>query len=202
MPEGSIPLSVNETDQLVLPTVMPPRRFEPGSTTVRDYATHLTAAATTGLLVAAIWLSNQVQPSPMWHDIALFAHLASLMLGFGAVLVADYFFVLWRLGRVTFAEAVRSTSRLHLLVWAGLTVLVASGTLLQPNLQSPVTLVKLGLVLGLSLNGVHIAVVGQRMAAINGTPPVRLLIRGGLATVVSQICWWGAIVIGFVNANS
>jgi hypothetical protein len=25
-------------------------------------------------------------------------------------LVADYFFVLWRLGRVTFAEAVRSTS--------------------------------------------------------------------------------------------
>ncbi|MFC0434794.1 hypothetical protein [Kutzneria buriramensis] len=117
------------------------------------------------------------------------------------VLVADYFFVLWRFGCVTFAEAVRGTSKLHLLVWAGLSVLVASGTLLQPNLQSAVTLVKLGLVLGLTLNGVHIAVLGRRMAAVDGAPPMRLLIRGGLATVVLQACWWGAIVIGFLNAN-
>jgi hypothetical protein len=33
------------------------------------------------------------------------------------------------------------------------------------------------------------------MAALDGPPP-RLLLRGGLATVVSQTCWWGAIVIG------
>lgn len=193
---AEIPLEVTDSDRHAAPVTIPSRRSEPGSA----YA-GLTAAATTMLLAAAIWLSTQVRPGPMWHDIALFAHLASLVVGFGAVLVADYFFVLWRLGRVTFAEAVRSTSWLHLLVWAGLAVLVASGTLLQPNLQSPVTLTKLGLVLALTLNGVHIAVLGRRMAALDGPPPLRLLIRGGLATVVSQTCWWGAIVIGFLNAN-
>jgi hypothetical protein len=62
--------------------------------------------------------------------------------------------------------------------------------------------VKLGLVLGLTLHGVHIAVLGQRMAAIDGPPSLRLFIRGGLATAVSQTCWWGAIIIGFLNANT
>ncbi|WP_218177816.1 hypothetical protein [Amycolatopsis australiensis] len=149
----------------------------------------------------AIWLSARVAPGPAWHSIALFAHLASLVVGFGAVLVADYFFALWLLRRVTFAEAVRSTSRLHLLVWTGLTGLVASGTFLQPDLRSPLTLVKLGLVLALTVNGVHVAVLGRRMSAVVGTPGRRLLLRGGAATVLSQVCWWGAVFIGFLNAN-
>ncbi|QUQ71265.1 hypothetical protein JJ691_90500 [Kutzneria sp. CA-103260] len=85
---------MNDSDQLVL---------APGVT--RGYATLLTAATTTILLVAAIWLSTQVRPGPLWHAVALFAHLAPR--------------------------------------WSGLGILVASGTLLQPNLRSPVTLGKL-----------------------------------------------------------
>src|SRR5712664_3512422 len=64
------------------------------------------ATAATALLGATIWLSTVLHPSRALHDIALFGHLGALILGFGAVLVVDYFFALWALGRTTFAEAV------------------------------------------------------------------------------------------------
>lgn len=167
----------------------------------RHYAAYLAVAASILLLVGAVWLSSLLRPSAAWHDLALFAHLASLVLGLGAVLVADYFFALWAFGRATLAEAVRSTSRLHLLVWAGLAGLIASGTVLKPDLDSPATLVKLGFVLVLTVNGVHAMVLGKRMAEVDGQVPRRLLVQGGLTTALSQICWWGAVVIGFLNAN-
>src|SRR5262245_31932181 len=70
-----------------------------------------TAAATGAILLlgAAIWLSTLVHPDLAVRDIALFAHLGFLILGFGAVLVADDFFVLWVLGRTTFTAAVANT---------------------------------------------------------------------------------------------
>ncbi|HEY3463594.1 MAG TPA: hypothetical protein VGL47_00550 [Amycolatopsis sp.] len=167
----------------------------------RPYPALLTMAASIMLLLGAFWLSSRLRPSPLWHDIALFTHLASLVVGLGAVLVADWFFALWAFRRTTFAEAVRSSSRLHLLVWAGLTGLVASGALLEADLGSPATVVKLGLVAALTVNGVHVMGLGKRMAGVEGPVPAGLLIRGGLATAVSQLCWWGAVVIGFLNAN-
>jgi hypothetical protein len=176
-----------------------PRMAKP--TDFRHYRPYLAMAASIMLLVAAIWISSVVRPNAVWHDIALFAHLASLVLGLGAVLVADYFFALWVLGRSTFAEAVRSTSRLHLLVWAGLTGLVGSGALLEPNLHAVATVVKLALVAVLAVNGVRVMELGKRMAALDGPAPRRLLVRGGLATAISQLSWWGAVVIGFLNAN-
>jgi hypothetical protein len=200
MLEDRIPVPLTDPERAAPPDEGA-RRGGPGRRTWRDYSTYLAAAAATALLVVAVWLSSEVDVGVAWHDIALFTHLASLVVGFGAVLVADYFFALWLFGRLTFAEAVRGTSRLHLLVWSGLTGLVASGTLLQPDLRSPVTVLKLVFVLGLTVNGVHTLVLGRRMALLAGNPPRGLLVRGGLATAVSQICWWGAVVIGFLNAN-
>ncbi|WP_410641541.1 hypothetical protein [Amycolatopsis sp. lyj-346] len=187
-------------------TPVRPRRGNPSLVVTkpngfRHYPAYLVMAASIMLLIVAIWLSARVHLSPAWHDVALFAHLASLVLGLGAVLVADYFFALWALRRTTFAEAVRSTSRLHLLVWAGLTGLVGSGALLEPDLGSPATLVKLGLVVVLTVNGVHVARLGRQLAFVEEPVPARLLLRGGLATAISQLCWWGAVVIGFLNAN-
>jgi hypothetical protein len=159
------------------------------------------ATAATALLGAAIWLSTLVHASPALRDFALFAHLGFLVLGFGAVLVADYFFALWVLGRSTFAEAVANASRLHLLVWSGLVGLVISGALLSPNLTSGTTILKLGLVAALIINGVQAMALGGRMSVLDEAPPMRLLILGGLTSAVSQICWWGAVVIGFLNVN-
>ena len=31
---------------------------------------------------------------------------------------------------------------------------------------------------------------------------MRLLLWGGLTSAISQICWWGAIIIGFLNVNA
>ncbi|WP_410670892.1 hypothetical protein [Amycolatopsis sp. cmx-4-68] len=167
----------------------------------RRYAAYYAMSASIMLLAAAIWLSTELRPSTAWHDVALFAHLASLVLGLGAVLVADYFFVLWVFGRVSFAEAVRSASRLHLLVWGGLTGLVASGALLEPDLGSAATVVKLCLVGVLAVNGVHATVLGGRLALAGDAVPFRLLARGAVTTAISQLCWWGAVVIGFLNAT-
>jgi hypothetical protein len=159
------------------------------------------AAAAIIVLGAAIWLSTRLHPSPAVHSVALFAHLASLILGFGAIMVADYFFVLWVLRRTTFREAVANTSRLHVLVWTGLVGLVTSGVLLQPNLASGTTILKLGFVAALTLNGLQAMALGRRMSTLDGNPPVTLLLWGGLTSAISQICWWGAIIIGFLNVN-
>jgi len=136
-----------------------------------------------------------MRPSPLQHDIALFAHLGFVILGFGTVLVADYFFALWILGRSTFIEAVGHTTRLHALIWAGLTGLVASGMLLRPDLTLGTTLVKLGLVAVLTVNGVQASALSRHMTAIDGDPPWRLLVRGGITSAVSQVCWWGDLTV-------
>jgi hypothetical protein len=184
-----------------IPVRIAPAPRPPGPGVHRRYAAYYAMSASIMLLAAAVWLSTQLRPSTAWHDVALFAHLASLILGFGAVLVADYFFALWALGRMSFAEAVHSASRLHLLVWGGLTGLVASGALLSPDLGSAATIVKLCLVGVLAVNGVHATVLGNRMALVDDPVPARLLVQGGLTTAVSQLCWWGAVVIGFLNAT-
>ena len=165
----------------------------------RDYVAAASAAIV--MLSAAIWLSTLVHPSPALHRVALFAHLGFLTLGFGAVLVADYSFALWALGRTTFAEAVASTSRLHSLVWLGLAGLIASGALLDPDLTSGITILKLVFVAVLTLNGVQAMALSRRLNAVDEVPPMRLLRWGATASVISQICWWGAVVIGFLHAN-
>lgn len=176
-----------------------PARSGAGSGWPRGYIA--AAIAATALLGAAIWLSTLVHLSPALRDVALFAHLGFLILGFGAILVADYFFVLWILGGTTLTDAVANTSRLHPLVWSGLAGLVISGALLRPNLTSGLTILKLGLVATLTLNGVQAMALGRRIGAFDEVPPARLLVWGGLTAAVSQICWWGAVVIGFLNVN-
>jgi len=166
--------------------------------TYRRFAFAATAAVS--LLAAAIWLSSQLHPSPALHSGALFVHLSSLILGFGAVLVGDYFFALWALRRATFAEAISNASRLHLLVWSGLVGLVLSGTLLEPDLRAGATVLKLAFVAVLTVNGLQATMLSKRMASTGGTPPIQLLAWGAATTAISQICWWGAVVIGFLNA--
>lgn len=134
-----------------------------------------------------------------FHDFALFGHLCSLVLGFGAVVAADYCFARWAVGRITFAQAVVHTSWLHPLIWAGLVGLIGSGLLLKPDLTSTATVAKLALVVILTANGFQATALGRRMCALTGSPSRRLLIRGAITSAISQLCWWGAIVIGYLS---
>jgi hypothetical protein len=149
------------------------------------------------VLGVAIWLSARLNPDPALHNVALFIHLASLVLGFGAVLVGDYFIVLWLARRATLAEVTYGIAWLHLPIWLGLTGLVLSGVLLEPDLTTGMTQVKLALVVVLTLNGLQAMIFSKRMEASAGALSVRLLAWGAVTTAVSQACWWGSVWIGF-----
>ncbi|GGP77382.1 hypothetical protein [Streptomyces melanogenes] len=151
---------------------------------------------------ATTWIALHLQADATLHTAALFVHLASLVLGFGAVLAVDYYGALWLMGRKTLREVLDFTAPLHVPVWVGLGGLLFSGAFLHPDLGSPLTCVKLGLVLVLALNGVQASALHRRLAAVNGEP-VRpaLLIRSAVTAAVSQAAWWGAVTIGFLNSQ-
>ncbi|MEU9305652.1 hypothetical protein [Streptomyces sp. NPDC048269] len=151
---------------------------------------------------ASTWVALHLRADAALHTVALFVHLASLVIGFGAVLVIDYYGVLWLSGRKSLSAVVEYTAPLHLPVWAGLAGLIASGAFLHPDLSSPLTCVKLGLVLLLALNGVQAGVLHRRLEALDGRPATRtLLVRGAATAAVSQAAWWGAVAIGFLNSR-
>ncbi|MCU7822285.1 hypothetical protein [Kitasatospora sp. DSM 101779] len=154
------------------------------------------------LWAGSAWTAGHVQTDASLHTVALFVHLVALVVGFGAVLAVDYMGALWLLGRRTLAQVVESTGPLHVPVWAGLAGLTASGILLEPRLDSPLTQVKLLLVLLIALNGVHATALTRRLEAGGpGRPGRRLLLRGALSALVSQLGWWGALAIGFWNTQ-
>ncbi|MFF7726987.1 hypothetical protein [Streptomyces sp. NPDC008001] len=195
-----------------LSVIRPPGSLRAATTTARHakplglYDSWWTVAGAGFAICAAwavsVWISVHLQADATLHTAALFVHLSSLVLGFGAVLVADYYGLLWMTGRCTLKEALGSAGRLHTPIWAGLVGLVASGMLLHPNPSATLTSVKLVLVLLLSLNGLQAGVLNRRMAEQpSASPSPRILAWGGATAVVSQVCWWGAVVIGFLNSQ-
>ncbi|MEU5192081.1 hypothetical protein AB0G83_33820 [Streptomyces klenkii] len=153
-------------------------------------------------LAGCLWVSLHVRTDQVLHTGALFVHLASLVLGFGAVLAADWFGLLWITRRLGLAEALGAVGRLHVPVWAGLAGLLVSGAFLHPDPASPLTRTKLVLILVLTLNGLQAGVLTRRLAQRSPAPPGRRMAVWGASTaLVSQVCWWGAVVIGFANAR-
>lgn len=153
-------------------------------------------------LVSCLWVSSHLRADPALHTAALFIHLAALVLGFGAVLVVDWLGVLWLLGRCSLPETLTTAQRLHIPVWAGLAGLVVSGAMLHPDFGSSLTRIKLLLVLVLALNGLQSKVLTHRMSLHASPAPAPLILLWGAVTAgVSQVCWWGAVVIGFLNAR-
>ncbi|MBF6298827.1 hypothetical protein IU459_14925 [Nocardia amamiensis] len=85
---------------------------------------------------------------------------------------------------------------------AALVGLIASGCVLEPNLASMLTRTKLALVLVLTLNGPQAMMLSKRLDQHwSAALPPRVLIWAAATGVVSQICWWGAVLIGFWNAE-
>ncbi|HEU5107421.1 MAG TPA: hypothetical protein VFT95_02485 [Micromonosporaceae bacterium] len=153
----------------------------------------------TAVFVAAPYL----EPNPEVHRAALFAHLAALVLGFGAVLTVDWFGLMWLLRRGSLVDVLRVAHGAHAPIWLGLAGLTASGVVLSPDTSSPLTVIKLLAVLAVAVNGLHARHVQERMNALEGTPPPRgLLLRGALAVGVSQAGWWTATTVGFINSQS
>ncbi|WP_432097404.1 hypothetical protein [Streptomyces sp. bgisy100] len=156
------------------------------------------------VLAAACWTASHVHADPPLRTAARFLHLAGLIVGLGAVLAVDWFALLWLLGRRRLSDALQTACALQTPIWLGLGGLVLSGLFLRPDLSSPLTLVKLGLVLAVMLNGLYAHWLGQRLRLVQEHPagvPRRLLMQTGIAATISQGGWWGAGVIGFLNSH-
>lgn len=155
----------------------------------------------TAAWVGLIWTVPHLHADPVLHEVARFAHVAALILGFGAVLAVDWFGLRWLLGRRKLADVFLLARNLATPTWAGLAVLTVSGLVLHPDLTGWPTRVKLGAVLLIGLNGLYAQRLGQRLETCDATTPRPVLMRAAICGAVSQIGWWTATVIGFLNAH-
>jgi hypothetical protein len=169
----------------------------------------LRAVAYAGVAAAwalTVWLSTVVAPPEWMRMPALFLHLASLVVGLGAVLMIEWHGLLWATGWSTAREVRQADRTLILPVWLGLAGLLATGALLQPDLDQPLTVVKLVAVLVLALNGVALTRWTSDLARMPAKARFRDLPRSarlGYATsgVISQLAWWTAVLIGMLNST-
>jgi hypothetical protein len=147
---------------------------------------------------ACLWTAHHVHPDRVLHDAALFVHLASLVVGFGAVLTVDWVALLWVMRRRRLTDVLATATNVHVPIWAGYAGLVLSGVLLEPALDSGITQVKLGLVLLIGWNGL---VAMWLHHLLEGEVRRVVIAVSAVSATVSQAGWWGAMLIGFANGR-
>jgi hypothetical protein len=135
--------------------------------------------------------------------IFLFIHLVSLIIGFGAVIVVDSFGLLWVLKKAklhTVDKVATITQKLIWIGWGGL-VLSGIGLISFKGYIDNLTWIKLFFVALLGLNGLYLHIIKRGIVSFLDGKPISDLFRFRivLASVVSQVGWWGAIIIGFLH---
>ena len=176
-----------------------PADVDPAAPLLPSWAGYVAAGlGITGGVAGALWTATHVRADPVLHEAALFVHLGCLVLGFGAVLTVDWVALQWAHGRRTLADVLHAADQVHVPVWLGYAGLVLSGVLLAPDLTSPATQVKLALVVVIGWNGLAASWLQRHLG---GRPRGLVLGASLLCASVSQCAWWGAAVIGFVNAR-
>ena len=149
-------------------------------------------------LAAMLWTATHLQSDQVLHEVALFAHLSCLVIGFGAVLAVDWMALQWAAGRRMLSDVLRTAGEVHVPIWVGYSGLVLSGVFLSPDLTSPVTQAKLALVLVIGWNGLAATWLQRHL---RDRPGGVTLVVSAICAGVSQGAWWGAAVIGFLNAR-
>lgn len=135
--------------------------------------------------------------------ILLFVHLGGLVLGFGAVLVTDLYGLLWVRNRVRFPQLVSVSRVTEKFVWAGWGVMVATGIpliVLKGEVDNLMA-IKIFFVALIGLNGILLHTLhGEIRGYEQGREvPTIVLFRLSFALFVSQVAWWGALLIGFLH---
>ena len=166
-----------------------------------DYAAVTAAWAVVVVAAAAFPLDN-----PHVSRVALFFHLISMAIGFGAVVMIDAYGLLWLFGDRTVEELVDLGRVAHSVIAVAVGGLLGSGIALQPDLSTPLARFKMLLVLALMLNGLVAQRMLQRLrqklppTTRGASIPWVAFQRGLAAALVSQASWWGAIAIGFITS--
>ncbi len=149
----------------------------------------------------AVVVGGQLNPPRLVFQAAVLVHLASLAVGLGGVVAIDAVGLRWLRGRRPLGDVLRVGADVELPIWLGYAGLLVSGALLAPDLSQPLMWVKLLLVLGIGVGGLN-AYRLRRAAATypalltRADAPPGLVRRAAVAAVVSQLCWWGALLTG------
>ena len=179
------------------------RRHRESERSTRRLVVVLCAAAAAAWLLS-VTLSTAVHVDTFAHNVAVVLHVLSLVVAFGAIILVDWHGFLWLIGRRKLAEIIRLDGAATPLIWGGLAGMLATGVFLNPHLNNPMTDVKLAAVLVLSLNGIMLIPLMRRLARLPSDASFADLTVGQrihmmLCLVISQACWWTAIIIGFMN---
>lgn len=161
----------------------------------------VSAAAITAVWIAVTLAAPHLRVSTSVRDVALFIHLAGVVLGFGAVLTVDWFGLLWALRLRPMTALLQVAGGVHIPIWVGLATLMGSGLLLHPDTSVIRVKVKLVAVLVVAVNGLLAGRLHGRMSRVDrDQPSTTLLMAGGVLTLISQAGWWTATLIGFLSA--
>jgi hypothetical protein len=165
----------------------------------------LSAAAVTAWTLSII-LGTTLRVEGVVHTIALIAHILALVVAFGAILTLDWHGMLWLLGKRQLAETIRLDGAATPVIWGGMAGLLVTGIFLNPNIANPLTVIKLVAVLVLMVNGIALIPLMRRLVQNSPTATFGQLTRGQrfhllACLTLSQLCWWTAIAIGFINAE-
>jgi hypothetical protein len=137
--------------------------------------------------------------------IALFVHLVCLIMGFGAVMVIDTCGLLWILKKTKLEFVNRVADVTQRLIWTGWFGLVLSGTVLLTikGFIDNLTAVKLFFVAMLGVNGIFLHLMKKNLEGlkVGQKMPALVKFRMGITSTISQLGWWGAIVIGFLHRH-
>ena len=135
----------------------------------------------------------------------LFVHVVSIVVGFGAVLVLDFFGLWWMLKKRTLSEFLGVADISQILVWLGWGGLAASGVplLFLKGYVDSLIILKIFLVALLGINGffLHSIKKDARKVGKEEKVPPFVFFRMVLSTCVSMLGWWGALAIGFYHSH-
>ena len=137
--------------------------------------------------------------------VLLFVHLSGLVLGFGSVLVTDLYGSLWLLGRQPYRQVVAVSAVTEKFVWVGWSTMIAAGIplLVIKGQIDNLMWIKLFFVVLIGLNGLALHRVQKRAADFGPGDelPSRFVVWSATSLTVSQIGWWGAMLIGFLHRH-
>jgi hypothetical protein len=142
---------------------------------------------------------------PTAFYILLFFHLGFLILGFGSVLVTDLYGLLWIRDRVRFKQILRVSGVTQKFIWTGWAGMVIVGIpmiIIKGNIDN-LMILKIAFVILIGLNGIPLHMIQKKLQEFKDEDvvPGIFIFRLILCISISQIAWWGAIVIGFLHRH-